>query len=688
MTTEMERSLSQARILVIDDNAVNVALLVSILEEAGYEEVVSVTDPREGLELFNAMPFDLVLLDIRMPHLDGHEVMARMREQVGADDYLPVIVLTAQTDPETRERALEAGARDFITKPFDQAEALHRIRNTLEVRALYRERADRADRLEEAVEERARELRHRELHLSGIMENAGDAIITIDGEGGIREFNRAAEETFGYSAEQARGMVLSDLLADPNTVPTAGTHELEARHRNGASFPFEATLTVMGEHGQRWLIVIGRDVTERKESERRLAYLARHDPITGLENRTAAIEHLNDLLQAGSTGTLAFLTLEGLESIADALGHDMSDSVSRAIGGRLMDAMGQEGWLAAWGGGDFLAVEPDGRSTVLAERLRNMVETPIWVEEHEFNLGCRIGTACFPADGESPGRLVQRAGLAMHMGNRDIATFSPEMEERIAERHYLERGLRYAVERGELFLVYQPKISLADRRIVGMEALVRWQHPERGLVSPGAFIPLAEETGLVVPIGAWVLETACRDAEAFRAAGLGDLQVAVNVSGRQFEALDLVGTVRRVLNDTGLPPNLLEAEVTETAIMRDVGAARDILNAVRGEGVSLAIDDFGTGYSSLGYLRQLPLDTLKIDQSFIRQVVENEDDQAIVKTILAMASTLNLNVVAEGIETEDHLAFLRNVDCPNGQGFLFSKPVPADQFRLLVQQGV
>lgn len=571
-----EDRILEARILVVDDNPANVMLLCDMLEAQGFVSVVGETDPTEALERLAQERFDLLLLDIRMPGLDGHQVLARLPEVVGG--YLPVIVMTAQTDGDTRMRALSAGARDFMTKPFDMGEATQRIRNTLEAQLLFRERGDQAAALEREVAKRTQEL----------------------------------------------------------------------------------------------------------------AWLASHDPITGLANRTELRRVLDQRLAEGDSGLLLFVSVEGVDGINDALGHAMGEAVLKAVGERLNRLIPASGLTVAWGGSDFLLIGPaepvsDDRDCAREAALKVLAafEAALTVDGNDFVLDARIGSCRFPEDGTDAEALIQRAGLAvLTAGQQKIAyrAFSQDLEQAAARRHNLERALRGAVERQEFTVFYQPKVNLRDGRPVGMEALIRWRHPDLGNVSPGQFIPLAEETGAVVAIGDWVLRQACADAARFRAAGHGDLVVAVNVSGRQFEAVDLPGAVREALDAAGLPPEALEVEITETALMRDMDRAREVLAALRDLGVAIAIDDFGTGYSSLAYLRHLPLNTLKVDQSFVRDIDADGDDRAIVRTILAMAETLGLTAVAEGVETQAHRDFLNRFQCPLGQGYLFARPMPAEDF--------
>lgn len=562
-----DQVLRSARIVIVDDTPANVLLLQAMLEEDGYENVEGFTDSVAALEVILASPPDLVLLDIRMPFLDGHQMMARIANEI--KEYLPVIVLTAQTDEETRIRALAGGAKDFLSKPFDQAEVLHRIRNTLETKLVYNERREHASLLEEVVSERTQELAH----------------------------------------------------------------------------------------------------------------MANHDLITGLPNRAALRRDVSRMEGAGK-GLVMLVSIERLDNVIDVMGPVTGEMVLRSCAEGLRDRMPEDALMGYWGGSDFFVYVPGGDVDICVRKILEYFNQSLVYNSIEVVLGARIGTCVYPDDGNDADRLVQRAGLAMITARRlgiEHYPFSVSIEEEAAKRHTIEHELRRAVEKEQLQLYYQPKIRLSDGVAIGMEALIRWIHPEMGFISPAQFIPVAEETGAIVPVGEWVLKQAMLDCTAWRQKGY-DIMVAINVSGRQFSGVDLPGVVERFLGETGLDPKGLEVEITESALLHDLNQAKNVLEAIRGIGISIALDDFGTGYSSLSYLRQLPLTTLKVDQSFIRCLEQNPDDQAMARTIVKMAHGLGLEAVAEGIESEFHANFLRDLGCEIGQGYLFAKPMPANAF--------
>ena len=662
----LEQRVLESKILIVDDNPSNVALLEGILEDAGYDNLYSLTNPEQVRDLHRSVDFDLILLDIRMPGIDGHEVMRQLRDG-SATDYLPVLVITAQTDRETRYKALEGGAKDFINKPFDQAEILQRIRNMLEVRALYNERRTQAELLEAEVKKRTQELYEREEHLRGIMDNAAEIIMTVRPEGDIETFNKAAEKAFMLSGAEAKGRPVTDLTLGLDWPPPVGLLEVRGQRKDGPTFPLELSVREMSAGNREWRVIIGRDVTRRKLAEEEMDWLANHDPVTELPNRRKLLQALTDILADPDTvgGAVAFIVLGRYQEAIDICGHEVGEKLLREVGRKLRGLLADRGVVGAWGDGEFAAIfcGPHG-SAALTETvadIKALLEPPLKIDSYELSLGCDIGLSLFPHDGETAQRLIKNASTALFSGRRDglseAVFFSPKMEEAAARRHRLESELRHAISRDQMRVFYQPKVDLETRRIVGMEALLRWEHPDMGMISPGQFIPVAEESGLVMPLGEWVLYQACRDTLRWNKVFGRDFQVAVNLSGRQFDTPDLSEVIRSLVRESGLDVANLELEVTESSLMRDLERGRQVLFELRDLGVNIAIDDFGTGYSSLSQLKQLPLNTLKIDRSFVCNITDNQDDATIARMIVDMARNLNLRVVAEGIETEAQASF-------------------------------
>ena len=653
-----------ARILIVDDKPVNVALLQAVLGNAGYTDVTGLTDPEEALPLHQQAPFDLFLLDIRMPVIDGHEVLRRLRASEADDDLTPVLVLTAQTDQETRFEALRNGANDFLTKPFDHHEVLLRIHNMLEMRWLAKERKRQNRLLAERVEVQ-------DHHIRAIADNAPDAILVTDSNGCVAEQNEAGERLFNGSLS---GQPLSALVADP--LPERGTLETTAQRLDGSHFPFELSIAPL-QPGSPERIVIGRDISARLQAQEELNWLAGHDSATGLANRYALRSAITRAINAQGEATVFAVLISGHRRHSDLFGASSAEALQRMVGETITALMPSEAACGLWGEALFIALHPGELEPEAREHLGRAIQGEIarsWlVEQRELDLDCRVGSACAPEAGDHPDTLVRRATMAAAAA-RDYRHFEPALEQHQSEWHHMERELRHALERNQLELYYQPKIDLASGALHGAEALMRWHHPEMGLVSPVRFIPIAEETGLIDRFGSWAIEQAARDSHDW-----AGLNIAVNVSAHQLLRPGLIEAVHRA-GQLGLPVERLELEVTESAVMDDTEAALRALHGLSSQGIRLAIDDFGTGYSSLAYLSQMPLSVLKIDQSFVRQLGESRQAGAIVDMIIGLARTLGLSTVAEGIETAEQQQYLIQAGCTLGQGYLWAKPLTRAAF--------
>ena len=420
---------------------------------------------------------------------------------------------------------------------------------------------------------------------------------------------------------------------------------------------------------------------------RRLSHQAHHDGLTDLPNRLLFVDRINQaVVQARrhkeQVGVF-FIDMDNFKLVNDTLGHAAGDSLLCQVGDRLRRALRQEDTVARQGGDEFLVLLPElsseQQAAQVAQKILDTLRNPFLLGVQETYITASVGIALYPADGEEPELLIQHADLAMYQakaeGHNKYHCYSPALNERLSVRFALQNELRRALERQEFVLYYQPQYRLRDGQLCGMEALVRWQHPERGLLSPDTFIKIAEESGLILPIGDWVLRTACAQNKQWQDKGYAPVRVAVNLSTRQFHQKDLVSQVAQILTETGLKPEWLELEITESLSMENVVLSIETLQKFKAMGIRLSIDDFGTGFSSLSYLRRFPLNTLKIDRSFIAELSEFSEEQTIVLAIIQLAKNLGLNVIAEGVETEAQLNFLREKGCEEGQGFLWSKPV-------------
>lgn len=446
-------------------------------------------------------------------------------------------------------------------------------------------------------------------------------------------------------------------------------------------------------------VVAQYDITAVMTYEAELEFQAKHDALTALANRELLRERLTkaiaDAERCGTPLWVVFLDLDQFKFINDTLGHDAGDAMLKVLAGRLLSATDKSDTVARLGGDEFVMVLPnqleDGPGLSVLQRIMDSVAQPLMLQDHEFLLTCSMGIAQYPSDGNNAESLIKHADIAMYrakeMGRNTFQFYAPNMIERTLDRLSIEADLRHALEREEFVIHYQPQVSLASGGIVGMEGLLRWIHPVHGTISPARFVGLAEEMGLIIPIGAWVIRTACIQARAWQQAGLGDLRVAVNLSARQFTQKALTQSIADVLRATGLAPHLLELELTESMVMNDVDSAITILRTLKNLGVQIAIDDFGTGYSSLSYLRRFPIDVLKIDQSFVNDLAVDPDAAAIVDAVITLAHSLRLEVIAEGVETLEQLVFLRDHGCDQMQGYYFGRPLDAEAFELLLRRG-
>ncbi len=545
---------------------------------------------------------------------------------------------------------------------------------------------------------------------ASLLDKALDAISATDINGRITYWNRGAQRMYGWTAAEVMGAIKADLLvADRDGFERAfrkmlqqgdWTGELLKRRKDGSTFCVEAHLTLMHDDDGRpqSMLCIDTDITQRKRAEREIEELAFFDPLTALPNRRLLLDRMRHAVatcrRTGRAGALLFLDLDNFKSLNDTLGHDKGDLLLQQVALRLRTRVPRASdTVARHGGDEFVIVleelsgapaEAAAQAERVAEKVLAAFDTPFQLDGHHHHTTPSIGVALFARHSDDVDELLKRADLAMYQakaaGRNTIRFYDPEMQVVISARVQLEADLRHGLKQHEFDLVYQSQTDGAGHT-TGAEALIRWRHPRRRLVMPAMFIPLAEETGLILPLGQWVLDTACRQLVAWaRDAATAHLTMAVNVSAHQFRQPDFVQMVQSVVRRTGADPAKLKLELTESLLVADVERTVDKMNALRAMGISLALDDFGTGYSSLSYLKRLPLDQLKIDKSFVRDVLTDPSDAAIARTILLLGHTLGLDVIAEGVETESQRDFLAQNGCQAYQGFLFSKPVPAEQF--------
>ncbi|MFN8526452.1 MAG: EAL domain-containing protein [Chloroflexota bacterium] len=569
---------------------------------------------------------------------------------------------------------------------------------------------------QEAVSAELEELRRGEQRFRSMVLNTSDVVLVLRDDGSVDYQSPSAERIWGYTTDQLRGRNLFSLV-HPDDRDTANSlfaqalqsprlsmaAEFRLRLSDESWCHFEAIVTnLLKDPRVHGIIATFRDITERKEFEQMLQYQAFHDALTELPNRVLFVDRLERALVRASRHdrqiAVMFVDLDNFKLINDSLGHPVGDRLLTAVAQRMLTCVRQEDTLARLGGDEFgilvEEVEDESTARILAERLLANLEAPFLIGGHDVFVRASIGVTMGGPGPERPDDILRDADVAMYRakanGKSRFEVFDVSMTARASERLELETSLRKALERNEFRVYYQPIIDIQAQRIEGFEALVRWKHPERGLISPLEFIPLAEETGLIVPIGEWILGEACRQMTDWqsRFSGYGDLSLSVNLSGTQLQHPGLVASVARVLQDTRFFPSRLKLEITESVMMRDVEATIGRLSELRELGVDLAVDDFGTGYSSLAYLRRFPVRILKIDRSFVGRLGSDPQDRAIIRSIISLANDLRLAVVGEGIETEEQLGELRDLGCRFGQGYLFNPPLPTHAVETLLVTGL
>ncbi|MGB5247324.1 MAG: EAL domain-containing protein [Woeseia sp.] len=668
--------------LVADDDATVRTIMGQVLEQAGFR-VEEASDGRMALERFAECRPDVVLLDVEMPYVDGYTVCQRIRMLDELRDT-PIFIMTGRDDPESIQQAYDAGATDFVSKPIAWTTVPHRVRFVLRASAALNE-------------------------IKGLVRAMPDKIFILNAEGELHstlEDTRTGQPTVAdlvstgsfvdIFPEDCRDQLKQNVV----TALASGQPQISEHTIDDGNTHLE-TRVVSRDHNTA--IAIVRNVTSRKENEDRIYDLAYYDGLTGLPNRQLFQKILDDAIldeaREGGQFAVLFVDLDRFKRINDTLGHSIGDSLLRLVGKRLQKCTANYQSLgsvevARLGGDEFVVLlrgvrSPDDASAA-AKSVVTALSRPMTCEGHRLVVTPSIGITMYPQDGDSSEALLMNADSALYRakssGRNTHRFFTDTMRIQSVNRLDLENELREATGAGHFTLHYQPKVDVQTWNVVGLEALIRWQHPERGFISPAEFIPVAEECGLIVPIGAFVVREACRQIASWRNTSLQDIPVSVNVSSEQIYTDELIETVTNALDANSVDAGLLELEITESLLMRDIDSTIACLNEFKELGLKISIDDFGTGYSSLSYLRRFPIDTLKIDRSFVKDLHVDGDDAAICAAILAMARRLNLNVVAEGVEIAEQLEFLRDHGCNQIQGYLYSKPLPADELEQMMEK--
>ncbi|HEX4650354.1 MAG TPA: EAL domain-containing protein [Granulicella sp.] len=691
--------IDTSTILIVDDIPVNLAIAVAYLEANNFQLVVA-QDGEEGIERAQRVHPDLILLDVMMPGIDGFETCRRLKMDAATSD-IPVIFMTALADTSDKVTAFAAGAVDYVSKPFHVEELLARIRTHLTLRAAQKQLAAQNRQLQ------ASGVRYRRL-----FETAKDGILLLDSESGrVTDVNQSVIQMLGYSRDHFLNHKLWDVrpflevpecrhgLTELQTAESIAFDHwiLEAQDKSIVDVEFVGN--VYQVDGARIVQCNLRDITSRKQAEARIHYMALHDALTGLPNRALLQDRLTQAMTMASRNhtrvAVLMLDLDQFKHINDSLGHHVGDRVLEAVSARIKTCLRESDIVARLGGDEFVVALPtvtdDQDIEGVAQKLLTSLLDPFQVEGNELKISGSIGIGQYPADGDTPGALLRAADTAMYAakarGRGVHCFFTPELDVQTQRRIMLVSDLCTACERNQLAVHYQPLVGTSSGVITAVEALLRWNHPRHGQVSPAEFIPLLEETGMIVGVGKWVLKTACMQNAAWQKAGLPPIRMAVNVSAHQFYRGDLVRVVEEALAESELDPKWLDLELTETLTLDGSETTINIMEKLKSMGVGLSLDDFGTGWSSLSCLRRFPLDRIKIDRSFMRDIMSQPAAKAVVTSIIDLARNLGFDCIAEGVETEEQLKYLELKACPEIQGFLYSPALPASACGDLILTG-
>ena len=730
----------KANILVVDDIPENLHLLSDTLSHAGYD-VRGVISGEMALRVVSSLQPDLILLDVMMPGLNGYQVCEQLKANPETKD-IPIIFLSANNDTLDKVKAFNVGAVDYIDKPFQVGEVLLRIKNQLKFKAAQEQIRQLNAQLEERIQERTAQLetanqelkyevherkqvvkllQESEEKLEGILNSLEEVVWSADlATQNLIFLNPAAHKVYGRS--------VSELLNNPQlrleTIHPSDRHRVERSLENtnkSQNHNIDLEYRIIQPTGEiRWVWERSRiiynadgvprrqdgiicDITERKRIEEQLSYEAQHDVLTGLSNRAAFISRVETAIKTSQedknyTFVVLFIDLDRFKIINDSLGHLVGDELLITVAKILQDCVRPQDFVARLGGDEFTILLDDvqclGDAHIIAGRIQDKLITPFNLDEHTVFTSASIGIVIGDSRYQDSADILRDADIAMYSaksnGKARHEFFNDEMYARTAELLSIENDLRKAVINEELVLHYQPIISFDSGKLYGFETLIRWQHPKRGLVYPDKFIGVAEETGLIVPIGEWVIKEACRQLHIWQTQfpDAAQLKISVNLATQQVKEPGFLDKLDSIIRTIQLPKNSLQLEITESTLMEGKQETIDLLRKIRRKGIKLSIDDFGTGYSSLRYLHRFPINNLKIDRSFVQGMLDEKENFEIVKTIIALARTLKMDVIAEGVETLKQLKVLKVLHCKLGQGYLFSKPLDSDSIELLLDGSV
>ena len=701
------------RLLVVDDEQRLLTSLEELLIANDYQADTALGGRNACSQLLKQQ-YDLVLLDLRMGDFSGHQVMDFMSEH---EIDAATIVVSGESSFSAVSKALRRGAYDYLKKPYVPEELIATVENALQKKRLEKSHKSMQIRLQKSEE----------LHRY-IVNSSPDIVFMLDCEGRFTFVNNRVNSVLGYKKQDLLGKNYRSIINDEdaerarytfknNEYNSGSTRTIElhlktqddnrtSRYFEVTIFPIENSalgIKSVSDNGVKKLIGTygtARDVTERKEAEDFINFQAYHDLLTRLPNRALFKDRLNLAITHARRNrqglAVMFLDLDRFKVVNDTLGHAVGDRLLQSVAIRLENCLREGDTLSRFGGDEFTLLLPDISSKEdarkIARKVINVLKEPFTLGEHEIFVGVSVGIAMYQKAGISLEQLIQNADIAMYhvkgRGKDGYQFFSDSMNITSSNRLKLERDMRNALENEEFHVYYQPQIDAKTNDIIGVEALIRWHHPKRGIIYPSEFLPLAEETKLIVELSDWVLKTACNEVKQWIDAGHSHIRLAVNFSPTQVEHPRFVNMLFKQLKECDFPPGNLEIELTENVIMNDLEYMIQKLSKLADSGITIAIDDFGTGYSSLNYLHKLPIHTLKIDQSFVHGIQNSSKDACIVKAIISMAHGLKLNIVAEGVETAAQLEYLKQLGCHKIQGFYFGKARPADEILRLINQSM
>ncbi len=696
--------ITESRLLLVDDRPELLNSLYELVKVHGFTNVEKALGGQAALDALSSGEYELVLLDLIMPDVSGHDVLQFARDK---NLQSKIIVVSGDSSFSGVKHALTCGAFDFVKKPYEAAELLATMDNALNARDL-----------EQRNSNMSRQLHESEMLYRFIVNSSPDLVYMLDRNGCFMFLNDRIDSLLGYEKDELLGKHYSDLVHEEHQddaknfmnerrTGSRAIHNTELRLRSKradrSDRPFQddavwMELTAMGIYadpsertrdGFVGTYGTARDITERKEAEQVINFQAYHDLLTHLPNRALLKDRLSLAISHAERNkrklAVMFLDLDRFKLVNDTLGHTMGDRLLKAVANRLQGCLRSGDTLSRFGGDEFTLLLPEVRTrddvVVIASKILDRLVAPFVIDGHELFVGASIGVALYPEAGDSVESLIQNADIAMYhvkgRGKNGYQFFSDEMNQRFSTRLSMERELRNALASEELQVHYQPQVNLESGRISGLEALVRWRHPDQGLIQPADFLSVAEETGLITQLDEYVQRRAFEDVAAWQRLGHDDITLSVNLTAGQLETDSFLERFFASLKASGLNPKSLKMEITEGMLMRDLDMIVPKLRALREAGIGIAIDDFGTGYSSLSYLQQFPVNGLKIDRSFVSDIRADQSDASIINAIVAMARGLKLGLVAEGVENRTQLRYLRSRGCTEVQGFIFSGALPA-----------